>query len=366
MVGNQEHHPRVVGLDALRGLAALAVFVCHLGAYWELSELPAKLPQLLDVGAHGVDVFIVMSGFVLGLAAFRAGASLRMDNFLARRAWRLAPPYLVALALATALAMSPIARWFVPEPARWSDVAWHLLFAQTWNPDRLGSINGSLWSVALEAQLYLVFPLVVLAVRRWGVLPVVLATATLSVVMSTVPADGALWDALTDEHNLPIRLVQFVLGVGCAHLYVSRRTPSSRVLWLVVVLGGLVALGWSTAAFEPGRVLAWSLPCAALILLVAGPAGQGLASTPLERWGLGSYSFYIVHQPVILLMSPLVRDHIASDALALFAGLVVALPATAGTAWLLYVLVERPSHQYGRRTFPLTATANSTATRPAA
>lgn len=349
--------PRVVGLDALRALAALAVFVCHLGAYWELSGLPAKIPQVLDVGAHGVDVFIVMSGFVLGLAAFRAGRSLRVDNFLARRAVRLAPPYYVALAAAAVLAMSPIAQWFVPEPATATDVAWHVFFLQTWNPDRLGSINGSLWSVALEAQLYLVFPLIVLAIRRWGVAPVAALAVGLTLVMSTTSVQGPIWEALTDEHNLPVRLVQFVAGVACAHLFVSGRVPSARALWMVAALGGLVALAWSTAAVEPGRVLAWTIPSAALVLLVASTHGHALASTPLERWGLASYSFYVVHQPMILILGPLIRPHVTSDLLALGVGLLVVLPLTAVAAWVLYVLVERPAHEYGRRRFPLSREA---------
>lgn len=345
---------RIIGLDALRALAALAVFVCHLGTYWGLSGLPAKLPQVLALGAHGVDVFIVMSGFVLGVAAFRAGPSLRMDNFLKRRAVRLGPPYLVALALATALAMSPISSWFVAEPARWSDVAWHVAFAQTWNPERLGSINGSLWSVALEAQLYLLFPVVVLIVRRWEVAPVITVAAVLSIVLSTISVDGALWAALTDEHNLPVRLVQFVAGVACARLFVAGRLPSPKVLWAVTLLSGLVAVAWSTAALEPGRVLVWAVPCATVTLLVAGTHGRRLARTPLERWGLGSYSFYIVHQPMILALGPL-GERVDSDVVALALGLLVALPLTAAVAWVVYVLVERPAHQYGRRHFPLAA-----------
>lgn len=207
-----------------------------------LSGLPSKVPQLLDVGAHGVDVFIVMSGFVLGLAAFRAGRSLRMDNFLVRRAVRLAPPYYVALAAATALAMSPIAHWFVPEPATATDVAWHVVFLQTWNPARLGSINGSLWSVGLEAQLYLVFPLVVLVARRWGIAPTAAGAIVLSLAMSALPLEGGVWAALTDEHNLPVRFVQFLAGVASARLFVSGRLPSVRILWTVTIIGGLVAL----------------------------------------------------------------------------------------------------------------------------
>ena len=346
---------RVVGLDALRALAALAVFICHLGAYWGLTGLPSKVPQLLDVGAHGVDLFIVMSGFVLGLVAFRAGPSLRMGNFVIRRAVRLAPPYYAALAIASALALSPIATWFVAERASWSDVAWHVAFLQTWSPERLGSINGSLWSVALEAQLYLAFPLMVIVARRWGVTPLVVVAVALSLAMSALPLEGAVGSALTDEHNLPVRLVQFVAGVGAASLFVADRVPSPRVLWAITVIGGLVALGWSTADLEPGRVVAWTVPCVAVVLLVSTVHGPQLARTPLERWGLASYSFYVIHQPMLFFLGRVVRPHVDSDPMALLIGLVAALPITAAAAWLLYITVERPAHEYGRRHFPMTS-----------
>ena len=193
----------------------------------------------------------------------------------------------------------------------------------------------------------------VLIVRRWGVAPVITVAAMLSIVLSTISVDGALWAALTDEHNLPVRLVQFVAGVACARLFVAGRLPSPKVLWAVTLLGGLVAVAWSTAALEPGRVLVWAVPCATVTLLVAGTHGRRLARTPLERWGLGSYSFYIVHQPMILVLGPL-SGRIDSDVVRLLFGLLLALPATAAVAWGLYVLVERPSHRYGRRHYPLT------------
>lgn len=79
---------RIVGVDALRALAALAVFLCHLVAYWQLTDLPFRLPELFATGAHGVDLFIVLSGFVLGLPSFHASRPLRTRNFLARRAFR--------------------------------------------------------------------------------------------------------------------------------------------------------------------------------------------------------------------------------------------------------------------------------------
>lgn len=171
--------------------------------------------------------------------------------------------------------------------------------------------------------------------------------------MSTLHVEGLVWAALTDEHNLPVRLVQFVAGVACARLFVSDQLPSVRTLWTTTIVGGLVALAWSTAAFEPGRVIAWTIPCASLVLLVAGTHGHPLARTPLERGGLASYSFYIVHQPMVLLLGPLIRPHVATDPLALVVGILVVPSLMTAVAWVLYVVVERPAHQYGRHHFPL-------------
>lgn len=355
---------RVVGIDALRALAALAVFVCHLAQFWELGSLPLKLPQVLATGAHGVDLFIVLSGFVLGLPTLAAHGRLRTPAFIARRATRLLPAYYVALVLATLVAVSPIATWIVAERASAGDVAWHLTLLQTWSPDRLGSINGSLWSVALEAQLYLVFPLLLLAMRRWGWAPLVAASAVLSLALSGSDLPGALGAAITDERNLPVRLVQFVIGMACAWLVTHRRVPSRRMLWSWTVLTVCLALAASTADLRTGIALVWALPSAGLILLACGSLGERLAATPLERWGLASYSFYLLHQPIILVIGHVVRPHVVDDRVALGVGLALALPATALAAWVLHVCVERPSHLFGRRRFAMVAPGATPAGRP--
>lgn len=350
---------RVVGLDALRALAALAVFVCHLAQYWSVDDLPLKLPELMAVGAQGVDLFIVLSGFVLGLPATRVDRRIDLPGFLGRRALRLLPSYYVALAVAAAIALSPAATWIVAERAGLDDLAWHVVLLQTWDPRRLGSINGSLWSVALEAQLYLVFPVLLLAARRWGVWPLVLATAAMSVATSLPGAASIAGSPLTDAHNLPARLVQFTVGVGCAAL-VSRGSRGSggtttrpAVLWWALAATGAVAMVVTTADIRVGQSVVWAVPAAIAVLLTAGSLGPRLARTPFERWGRASFSFYLLHQPVLLVAASALRPRIASDALALVVGLVVGLTLTGLSAWGLYRAVEAPSHRYGRRRFTM-------------
>ncbi|WP_435199841.1 acyltransferase family protein [Janibacter sp. GS2] len=351
-------------MDALRAIAALAVFFSHIVGYWQLTDLPLRLPELLSLGAQGVDLFIVMSGFVLALPAFHAHRQLRNRNFLARRAIRLLPSYYVALAFASVIALSPAATWIVAERARPGDVAWHVVLLQTWNPERLGAINGSLWSVALEAQLYLTFPFLIFVCRRWGWVPLVVTTASVSILLTHFDLPGFLGAALTDEHNLPVRLVQFSAGLACAWIVTHQQVPDRRLLWPMALASGFLAVAWTTADLETGRAVVWALPCAALILLVSGSAGGRLSITPLERWGLASYSFYLLHQPIVLIVGHLLRPQVPHDVAALLVGTAIALPTTALAAWLLYVVVERPSHRYGKRHFSIFAAESVSSNAP--
>lgn len=343
----------VLGLDALRILAALAVFACHLAAYWDLKGLPLKLPELLAIGAHGVDVFIVLSGFVLSLPVFATGRALNTANFLRRRASRILPPYYVALAFAAAIALSPAATWIVAERASLADLGWHAVLLQTWTPSRVGTINGSLWSVALEVQLYLALPLLIVIAKRWGVFIIVAVAAVLSLVLSAVDLPGPLGAALTDAHNLPIRLIQFVAGMACAHVVAAGRVPSRRWLWPALVVSGLAATGAATVELAVGQAVLWALAASILLLLVVDQLGPMLARTPFEKWGLAAYSFYLLHQPIMLILGNMIRPHVSNDWLALIVGFAVCLPVVSVAAWGMYLVVERPVHNFGRARYPV-------------
>ena len=128
---------RISGVDGMRALAAIAVFLCHLVAYWRLQgQLPGKLTQLAALGAHGVDLFVVISGFCLALpVARRLDLHLDVRKFFIRRSTRILPPYYVALALCAALAMAPAtADKVVEEQASWGDVLLHVALLQTLVP----------------------------------------------------------------------------------------------------------------------------------------------------------------------------------------------------------------------------------------
>ncbi|NHT17223.1 acyltransferase [Cellulomonas sp. IC4_254] len=345
---------RVEGVDALRGLAAIAVFICHIGGYWGFLDLPGKLPQLVAAGAHGVDVFIVISGFCLALPLAGHRRPLRVPQFYGRRAWRILPPYYVALAIAAVLALLP-ATWHltVARQATLGDVLLHVVTGQAWVPGEVGTINGSLWSVALEVQLYLLFPLLVLAWRRWGITPVLIGAVALDLAWR---GSGALGGPapLGSDLVVPARLDQFVAGMACAVAIRAGFTWSVRRGLVVFAVASLAALGTSTLDLGVFTGVAWAAAGSSAVLLLAGPLGRALGGTVLDRFGARSFSFYLLHQPVLLVGAPVVALLPGGMPVQLVVGGLAAFGVTVLLAELLYRGVELPSHHAGRRRFPVT------------
>ncbi|HWS54485.1 MAG TPA: acyltransferase, partial [Pyrinomonadaceae bacterium] len=168
---------RIHSLDFLRGVASLAVCWFHLTRYqFQTPDGPAY-EAVRAAGAHGwlgVEVFFVISGFVIPYSLGRAGYRLRdYPAFVLKRVVRLDPPYLAALALILALAFAEAARAGQPaavegEPLGWARVLLHLgylnmFFGHEW-------LNPAFWTLAIELQFYalvgLAFPL--LGSRRRG------------------------------------------------------------------------------------------------------------------------------------------------------------------------------------------------------
>jgi len=282
---------------------------------------------------------------------------LAVGQFYGRRAWRILPAYWVALAIATALAMAP-ATWslVVAEPATWFDAVVHTIGMQTWVPSTLGTINGSLWSVSLEIQLYIVFPVLILAWRWKGIVPLLIASALLALVWSQLgplQIGAPLGTHLGDGHALPARLLQFVIGMACAQWVLTRPVPSARftvtATVMAVVLGCTgYTLGWNTAIMAA----IWGLVGAGLILSLNGMGREGSVLSPPEWFGARSYSFYLLHQPALLLSAPLVALIPGGWIPQFVLGGALCFAATTAAAALLFRTVERPSHRLGRRFFP--------------
>lgn len=367
-------------IDQLRGFAALAVVACHfaVSAYRgapNAGEEPFPwLALVLGFGYLGVPLFFVISGFCIHLPQARARAASgtivpEWGRFFRRRFWRLYPPYLCALAVALVLLW--VATGGVP--VGWPVIAAQAFLVQTFHPATFDGLNPPAWTLAVEAQLYLAYPIVFLLIARfeaWRALAIVLAmTMAYRFLLTFAPAPppfGAVaWEVFV------ARWFEWVLGaaiaewaVGAARLPRLARSPLSAALVLALAVG----LEWEAWRFgvyafkEPLYGIAF-----ALVLIVALDRERarpgGVAATPIGGYlagvGVYSYSLYLLHRPIQLAFEPLARaiaarpfviDHRIPSSLLLMAS---TTPLVLWASRLFYRLVEEPcvrfAQQVGRR-----------------
>ncbi|GAA2168240.1 peptidoglycan/LPS O-acetylase OafA/YrhL [Humibacillus xanthopallidus] len=350
---------RLAYVDTLRGFAALWVFLLHIHGYWLDNVRPPTLTvdgllvRVMGFGGAGVDIFIVLSGFCLTLPLTRGGTMRSLDprRFFRRRAYRLLPAYYAAVILVMALELVPaLQERLVAEPLTGFDVITHLTLTFPLFGETLGSVNGSLWSISLEATLYLGFPLLLLIHRRWGMRGALLTTFAVALIWA---AFTLWWVAqphplgfLPDPGKLfPARWFQFALGMWAATLVTSPSRARATKAWIALPVA--VAVGATGYAAGWGVVSALGFGVVAVCLLVAlAQVRSAVFETGPLRWltalGVISYSFYLLDQPVLLLTSGL-----ADPAQWGIVGTAAIALAVAGTATVLlaavfYHFIEKP------------------------
>ena len=350
---------RLRGLDGLRAIAVTTVILFHLA------------PGVLPGGYLGVDIFFVISGFLITTLLLRERAKtgrISLPGFWARRARRLLP------ALALLVAAAATAAWVIGGDVlvgigrqvlgagtfsyNWLALASRTSYFDSTTPE----LFRNLWSLAVEEQFYLVWPIVIMAlvlIRHRGVrLGIIIALAVGSIAaMVTLSLLGTEPTRLyygTDTHS-------FGLAIGAALAIVAvdwsprllewRRTTRLvlPVLGTVAVLG-LLALSWllaedSPLVFQGGLVVVALLTAVAIAASVVPGSylGRALDVLPLRVVGERSYGLYLWHWPAVVL--------VAAAAPALDPWLIggIALAITVVGATLSYRFVEQPVRRLGVR-----------------
>ena len=365
---------RLAYIDALRGTAALWVFLTHIHAYW-LGEvrphgwnLTTLMTRIAGYGVAGVDLFIVLSGFCLFYPlvknAHKPNLGFQARTFYERRAFRILPAYYVALTFAALLVLSPkLQPLMVARPIRFGDYFAHLLLVQTLSASTIGSINGSFWTIALEAHLYVVFPVLLWVYQKKGIKGILSAGLLTSCLWSAFSIwhkkhfpSSSLESVLS--HQFPGRWIEFILGMTAAALVCRPKANQNR--WAAAVLLLVVPVCIASLPLRLGDTvgpLAWGMGFAAIIVLLAGAShtrfSPGKPLSLLVNLGTISYSFYLIHQPVLLLSAPLVHSLHLSIVPTFILGLLIGVPGTALLAYGFFFCFERPFLRSAAGTFPI-------------
>ncbi|MFF5971058.1 acyltransferase family protein [Streptomyces sp. NPDC012769] len=361
----RSHH--IAALDGLRGLAVLGVLLFHAGHF--------------GGGFLGVDLFFVLSGFLitgllLGEARTRNGR-IDLAAFWGRRARRLAP----ALAVMVAGTLLLVGAFGTPSVVRQAldDTPWVVANLANWHfiADQVGYWQSSdtqvfshLWSIAVEEQFYLVWPLLIVVLARGGGagsgdrrVAVAAATgAVLSLVLMVALADPV--DTTRVYEGTDTRAFSLLLGSLMATEPAARllRRAGERAVgrWSLVLAAGIAAYwfaadGQHSPGLFHGGLFLHALGAALLIACVAraprSPLGRALAVPPLRGLGLISYGLYLWHWPVFLLLT--------DDRLGLTGRrrTAVLLAVSLAAAWLSKVLVEDPIRFRARWSYGRTGAA---------
>jgi peptidoglycan/LPS O-acetylase OafA/YrhL len=351
---------KIAALDGARGIAVLAVMASHFEAVLPPIAILQPLKQAAFFGSAGVDLFFVLSGFLItGILMNTRNATNYFIAFYARRILRIFPIYYLTLAFMFWIrTVLPAASAEIP-PA--GDRPYYYFFLDNWIAWWRGAwppnAIGHFWSLAVEEQFYLFWPPLVLLLSATSLKRLII------VVALAVLTFRSYWIFSFGSHPGPMlstatRCDGLLLGSFCAILYAEKWTISNRVLlvWIVIPLAAffgisIVPESGSRTFYALGFTLL-AISFAALVLRLALSDGEPTAtqrffgSSALRTIGRHSYGMYVYHVPLFWLSQVLFYNRLDSQTkqnpyiTMLFFGALFAI--TYLVAAVSYTLLERP------------------------
>jgi peptidoglycan/LPS O-acetylase OafA/YrhL len=381
---------RLAYLDGIRGLAALYVVLGHV--YIALTfflpdvRLVPALVEAMDrvhIGRRAttvvatfvshcfsipiVQVFIVLSGYCLMLPVLQAQGALRggLSVFVQRRATRILPPYFAMLVIALGISAFIDAAGLISPPLddlHAGNIASHVLLVHNWVPVWNKAIDPPMWSIAVEWQIYFLFPLLLLPIwRRTGSLAAIAVAFLIGLAPHFLLRGHMDW-------SYPWFLGIFALGMAAAEINLSHhphlralreRVPwgyLSLAIWTCVIGISLLHGGWISRHAWLADTLIGLATMALLVSCTRASLGAGqrrehpalrlLEAPAVIALGGFSYSIYLSHYPLMMLFfySTLAIPMSVLARAALMIG--VFLPLSLGFAYVFHVLFERPFQRY--------------------
>jgi peptidoglycan/LPS O-acetylase OafA/YrhL len=374
--GPRAEQSRLPSLDGLRGVAAMSVvgehcfliFPLFWAAFSASPEQHGGFPawvkaltysplKLFWAGGPAVVIFFVLSGLVLSLP-FWSGRPQTYRVYLVRRILRLVPVYLLALALSLGLylAAAPLAR---PDVSAWTGQAWHgavtatdVLRAVLFMPSPTLLIDGPLWTLIHEMRISLIYPLLLLAMRRW---PRLSLAASLAISLAALVV-GRRLGSMPDLANLMDTVSQIWLFVAGGLIARNLKWLRARLesLSTTAVVGAVtlcVVLLAARFTFPlPEAVSYFATRGGAIALVILAAVDRRLvrllaSRLPIFLGGI-SYTVYAVHFPILFAAMVILAS------LQLWIVVPAAVALSIAVAYAITLLIEVPLIGVGRRLAP--------------
>lgn len=339
---NLQHPKYRPDIDGLRAVAVLSVVLFH------------AFPNLLKGGFVGVDIFFVISGFLISTIIFTniSNQSFSFSEFYQRRAKRIFPALLAVLICCYALGWFSLKNYefkelgahiaggagFVSNLLLWSESGYFDSAAET-------KILLHLWSLGVEEQFYIFWPIIIwiAAKRRINFLTVVLTTATASFILNVIEIRT---DSIATFFSPQTRFWELLIGSAVAYLMLHHYEPRTiplRISNNIKAIAGASIIAISLIAINKGENFpGWRalLPTVgAALIIYAGPNAwlnrKLLSNRFLIFIGLISFPLYLWHWPVLTFV------RIFADGVAPIWVRFIALLASVGLAWLTFEFIEK-------------------------
>jgi peptidoglycan/LPS O-acetylase OafA/YrhL len=350
---------RVLGLDGIRGLAALYVVVYHIfvrawSGYPGANHAPFWAAWL-SYGRGAVAMFIALSGFSLGLGPARSGWKFTSTAVYAhRRAWRILPPYWAALGFSLVMTWYVVAQPNLPVPTGKSVVVYGLLVQDVFV---VGSPNRTFWSIAIEAQLYILLPVLLLVVRRVSAWAMAGLVAAIVVTIGLLGPHVALMNTALVKFT-PDLAVLFAVGLLAAGIVTAGERIRSWP-WAGCALAAavpVIALMVGRGALWSSRNLFWldlawapAIGCFLTAVATSRPrfVVRFLNSRIPRSLGSCSYSLYLTHEPIVIAVCfGLVRGRVTAGTPMFLVLVAILLPVTVCFARMFAAVFELPFQRH--------------------
>jgi peptidoglycan/LPS O-acetylase OafA/YrhL len=352
---------KLLSIDALRGIAALGVawFHSRVDLWVGFKEIQANQSQYtaldnyisylsLPISLLGgmVMVFFMLSGFCIHLPNARKGKAPNWWSYAIRRSFRIYPPYLLTLLLCLAITIALPA-----SKADFNNYGTSFLMLQNWlNQGTQIDLNPSLWSIPIEVELYIVYPLLYIIYCKLGGKGAVVLT-----FMFTIIGIGLL------AFKSNIAMTTFFIytgiwntGAWLAEKYANGKAPKWKNSYAAIMLAILIAISYATTK-KLDKILidyGWALISYFLIIWAIGPGSRLSNKQPWVKaivfTGTVSYSLYLLHFPIFRVAGIAWVNHFGAKP-ASFIIPTIATFLMIPFSHAMYKLIEEPSYNLGKK-----------------